>query len=233
MLTVRRRPLARPVFGGCCPGFSCSGVVAGTHAADPALGALAARLDRIVAARTKPGGARCRDDLEARRQSRCPASRRRRQDDRWRYLRGAGSSVARARYDDAGSAARHRCAGTEGVMCRGIAAGGSRRATRCAICSAKAASRSTISAPTNITAASSPMSRRSATANVSAALLARGHARSYNGGHRGSWCNSASAVSRITATEKAAQTARLFAIMRQSRCRSARSRPPVVPTETR
>ncbi|MBS0529245.1 MAG: thermonuclease family protein [Proteobacteria bacterium] len=30
------------------------------------------------------------------------------------------------------------------------------------------------------------------TPNVSAAMLANGHARSYNGGHRGSWCSSAS-----------------------------------------
>jgi len=32
----------------------------------------------------------------------------------------------------------------------------------------------------------------SRTPDISAAMLASGHARSYNGGHRGSWCNSAS-----------------------------------------
>jgi endonuclease YncB( thermonuclease family) len=32
----------------------------------------------------------------------------------------------------------------------------------------------------------------SRTPNISAAMLASGHARSYNGGHRGSWCSSAS-----------------------------------------
>src|SRR6478735_2398426 len=46
---------------------------------------------------------------------------------RWRHLRGAGSFVARRRYDDAGAATRHRHSGNEGLMFRGISAGESRQ----------------------------------------------------------------------------------------------------------
>ena len=44
---------------------------------------------------------------------------------------------------------------------------------------------------TNMPAASSPTSRRRRTGNVSTAMLAAGHARSYGGGHRNGWCANA------------------------------------------
>src|SRR3982075_1613324 len=95
--------------------------------AGAALGALAGPgLDRLTAVKRQPGGAGQRDDLEARRQSQRPASRRRDQNHRRRHVRGAGASVARARHDDAGSPARHRRAGTESVLSAGAANGRSR-----------------------------------------------------------------------------------------------------------
>ena len=91
-------------------------------------------------------------------------------------------------------------------------------------CSAKARSRSTISAPTNITAASSPTSPTRRTPNVSAALLAAGHARSYGGGHRNGWC-----AGQILSKQKS-RAARLFDT---SNAMDQRVTTTVVPTETR
>ncbi len=51
--------------------------------------------------------------------------------------------------------------------------------------------RSSISGRTNMPAASSPTLRRRRTGNVSTAMLAAGHARSYGGGHRSGWCANA------------------------------------------
>src|SRR5882757_9996194 len=88
-------PPARLVFGG--PALGVRGCGGGRdNAAAAALGALAGPgLDT--------GGEGQRNDLEAGGKSGCPAPRRRHQNDRRRYVRGVGASVARARADDAGS----------------------------------------------------------------------------------------------------------------------------------
>ena len=51
----------------------------------------------------QPGGARCRDDLEAAGKSGRASCRRCHPHDRWRHVRGAGASRARSRPDDARS----------------------------------------------------------------------------------------------------------------------------------
>ena len=107
---ARHWPLAvgPPVFGGLAVDV-CSRRGGGDDAAGAALGAAALipRFDRT-----------CGDDLATRRKSRRAAPRRCPQDHRRRHVRGAGSSVARSRSDDAGSPARHRRAGTESGLCR-------------------------------------------------------------------------------------------------------------------
>ena len=138
-----------PVFGGIAVGV-CSRRRRGNDAADQAVGALA---DPAFDRQERAG-------LEViwrtRRKSRRAAPRRCSQDHRWRHLRGAGASVARPRPDDAGSPARHRCAGTESGLSAGIADGRGGDRAPCATCSPRARSRSTTSGRTNIRDASLP-----------------------------------------------------------------------------
>ncbi len=89
-----------------------------------------------------------------------------------------------------GAPAQHRCAGDQGRVRRGKCAWRKRRARRCVHNSPAAMSRSSISVPTNITGRVVADAATRRTPSVSNAMLASGHARAYQGGKRGGWCDS-------------------------------------------
>ncbi len=83
------------------------------------------------------------------------------------------------RSDHAGSPARHRCAGVEGVLSAGIADGGGRERRVARPARRGRGHDLTISGRTNIPAASSPMSRPGGPAMFRRRCSPAGHARSY------------------------------------------------------
>ena len=179
-------PLAPPVFGGAAMGVRARRG-GGDDAAGAALGAAA-----VAAVAADSQAARDAEiDLEARRQSRRASSRRCDPDHRWRHVRGAGASVAGPRSHHAGASARHRRAGIEGGLSAGIADGRGRDAARCAHLLGEGEVTIFNIGPDKYDGrvVADVATRR--TGNVSTAMLAAGHARSYGGGHRSGWCANA------------------------------------------
>ncbi len=177
-----RAPTAALVFGG--PAVGVRGRRGRSDdAAGAAVGAVALATSADSQART-----RRRDDPEAGRKSRCAPCRRRAPHHRRRHVRGAGSSRAGARADHAHPPARHRCAGTQGGLSAGTARWPRPPPLPCARCSATASVAISNIGPDKYAGrvVADVATRR--TGNVSAALLASGHVRSYGGGHRNGWC---------------------------------------------
>ena len=117
-----RRGFWRRWFAAALPWMFVICVAAGTMLPVRRLGAaVAAERGR------QPGGARCRDDLEAGRKSGHASRRRRDPHHRWRHVRGAGSSGAGSRSDNTRVRLRGIDAPELKASCRaGIADGGGR-----------------------------------------------------------------------------------------------------------
>ena len=116
--------------------------------------------------------------------------------DRRRHLRGAGPCLAGPRHHHQDPAARHRCARTAGAVPGGADHGRGRPRRARAPCSPKARSASPRVTLDKYGGRVVADAGTRSIANVSAELLAKGHARSYGGGKRRGWCDDGGAVAR-------------------------------------